>query len=197
MGYFVFTVLKKNKFGVILLACANLSFYQFGSWVEFVFIVLKNHILAKFINLVCGLKIEVCYNMYLFWNIFFFGKKKWLQAKISITDWIITFFFKLLYEISRGTRILVMFICNTEIACCHQTVTKYFALNQTESCGQVVKFLPYNMYNLWLVSCSYLLSMKLLSNIFCLSSSMKFDPVQYCTCSVLTANLTWCCPQEI
>ncbi len=36
--------------------------------------------------------------------------------------------------------------------------------------------LPCHVYNLWLVSCPFLLSRQLLSNIFCLSSSMKFGP---------------------
>ena len=37
-----------------------------------------------------------------------------------------------------------------------------------------------HMYNLWMVSCLFLLSRKLLSNIFCLSSSMKLGPGAYC-----------------
>ncbi len=35
---------------------------------------------------------------------------------------------------------------------------------------------PCHMYNLWLVSCSFSLSSKLLTNIFCLSRSMKLAP---------------------
>ena len=36
--------------------------------------------------------------------------------------------------------------------------------------------LPCHMYNLWLASCSFLLSRKLFSNIFCLGGSMKLGP---------------------
>ena len=37
------------------------------------------------------------------------------------------------------------------------------------------KLVPYHMYNLWLVCYSFLLSRKLISNLVCLSSSVKLD----------------------
>ncbi len=52
--------------------------------------------------------------------------------------------------------------------------------------------LPCHVYNLWLVSCSFLLSRKLLSIIFCLSSSMKLGPGLKATlCWSETPELDW------